>query len=105
MKAYRGKVMDGEDVVVTRPDGSELPPVSAPGFAWGYHGAAPLRLAFALLLDAGVSEDRADELHQVFMDEVVSRWDWIRGTKSWELPVDVLRAWVSAKDRHATSEK
>ena len=45
---------------------------SPDGFEWGYRGSGPAQLALALLLHAGVPEDKAVEGHQALKEEVVA---------------------------------
>jgi hypothetical protein len=46
---------------------------SPTGFAWGYGGSGPAQLALAILLEAGLSNDRAVRLHQHFKREHIER--------------------------------
>jgi hypothetical protein len=46
---------------------------SPDGFSFGYCGSGPAQLALALLLHAGVDEDRAVILHQNFKEQFVAR--------------------------------
>ena len=39
---------------------------SPDGFAWGYGGSGPSQLALAILLEAGLGNNEAVELHQAF---------------------------------------
>lgn len=45
---------------------------SPDGFAWGYGGSGPAQLALAILLEAGLDEARAVELHQAFKWAIVA---------------------------------
>ena len=45
---------------------------SPDGFAWGYGGSGPAQLALAVLLAAGMPEQRALELYQVFKADVIA---------------------------------
>jgi hypothetical protein len=42
------------------------------GFNWGYGGSGPAQLALALLLEAGIDEARAVQLHQAFKWAIVA---------------------------------
>lgn len=44
---------------------------SPDGFAWGYAGSGPAQLALAILLTAGIPEERAVVLHQKFKSQVI----------------------------------
>ena len=63
---------------------------SPDGFAWGYGGSGPAQLALAVLLAAGMPDQRALEFYQVFkadhiatlpetFDVEVDLGEWIRG--------------------------
>jgi len=62
-------------------DGRELRPNhsqqvynhSPDGFSWGYGGSGPAQLALAILLCAGVPEDKAVEIHQDFKRDFVAQ--------------------------------
>ena len=59
---------------------------SPDGFAWGYGGSGPAQLALALLLEAGLGDAEAIELHQAF------KWKFIAPVHSREpltLTIDV----------------
>ena len=61
------------------------------GFNWGYGGSGPAQLALAILLNAGVSPERAVRVHQAFKSEfLVPLSDDL-----FALEVDVL-AWTDA---------
>jgi hypothetical protein len=62
---------------------------SPDGFAWGYGGSGPAQLALAILLEAGVSDDRAVRLHQRFKAAFVTKW-----VQDFEVEVDVV-AWIT----------
>jgi hypothetical protein len=61
-------------------DGRDLSPAksqrvwnhSPDGFNWGYGGSGPAQLALAILLHAGVHEERAVEYHQAFKWAVIA---------------------------------
>ena len=65
------------------------------GFAWGYAGLGPTKLALALLLDQNISEDRAFELYQFFKRDVVARWDKDQG---WQITSEEILNWIGQKD-------
>jgi hypothetical protein len=46
---------------------------SPTGFSWGYEGSGPAQLALAILLEAGLSDERAVALHQRFKREHIAR--------------------------------
>jgi hypothetical protein len=46
---------------------------SPDGFEFGYGGSGPAQLALAILLAAGLSDDRAARLHQKFKWEFIAR--------------------------------
>ena len=65
---------------------------SPTGFEVGYGGSGPAQLALALLLEAGLSDERAVHLHQRF------KWDFLavrRAPCRWVLDV---RAWAHGVD-------
>lgn len=64
---------------------------SPTGFESGYGGSGPAQLALAILLAAGLSNERACHLHQAF------KWEFIA---TWQAPFDFevdVRAWAEAK--------
>ncbi len=76
MKSYSGaRTMDGIRVLV---DGAplderqDLKRMSDAGFEWTYEGKAPAQLALALLADHLGDDNRALELYEAFMREVVA---------------------------------
>ena len=44
---------------------------SPTGFSWGYAGSGPAQLALAVLLKAGVGEERAVRLHQLLKRDLI----------------------------------
>lgn len=69
---------------------------SPDGFSWGFGGSGPAQLALALLLDVGLSDEEAIELHQQFKREVVAKWD-IEG--DWTTTTEEIRQWIGNKWR------
>ena len=67
---------------------------SPDGFAWGYAGSGPAQLALAILLAAGLSDDRAVRLHQEFKREFLQGLPRDR----FVLDVDVL-GWTTTPER------
>jgi hypothetical protein len=64
---------------------------SPDGFNWGYGGSGPGQLALALLLHAGLDEDRAVELHQRF------KWAFVAPLPQASFDVEFdLAAWITA---------
>lgn len=59
------------------------------GFAWGYSGSGPSQLALAILLKAGVPQDRAVTFYSRFRDQFIAPLK----RESFAIKVDVL-AWV-----------
>jgi len=88
---------------VVRIDGKRLDPRrsqrvwnhSPDGFAWGYAGSGPAQLALAILLAAGVPQQRAVELHQRFKREFL---EGLAPDASFTLTVDIV-AWTVTPDR------
>jgi len=72
-KTYRGdRTIDGIEVTV---DGApRRPRLSRNGFEWGYEGAEPAQLAFALLADHWGDEGQALHHAQAFMRDVVANF-------------------------------
>lgn len=62
---------------------------SPDGFNWGYGGSGPAQLALAILLELGVPEQRAVELHQSFKFEVIAGLE-----KNFAIPVADVRTWI-----------
>ena len=77
MKIYRGN-RDSDGCAVTV-DGRALPCPSgfpgnaAGGFEWGYDGAGPMRLAYAILADHFGDEAQALTHHRAFLSNFVAR--------------------------------
>lgn len=64
---------------------------SPDGFNWGYGGSGPAQLALAILLAAGLEEQRAFALHQAFKWAVIATLPQGEG-----FVVDVdIAAWVA----------
>lgn len=79
MKVYEGgRSLAGAVVTV---DGKPLPPrydlkkLSPAGFEWTYEGAGPAQLALALLADHLGDDQKALQLYERFMREVVADLD------------------------------
>jgi hypothetical protein len=66
---------------------------SPDGFNWGYGGSGPAQLALAILLAAGLDDQRAVKLHQAFKWTVVT---WPQG-EGFVVDVDVA-GWVAANE-------
>ena len=79
MSTYRGR-RDGNFCVVTvnglplnnRPDVLAVPPAD---FEWGYAGAGPARLSFAILAHYFKDDGKALEAYRTFCDLVVSEFE------------------------------
>lgn len=77
MKVYRGaRTGNGCEVTVggaplTMPSG--FPGNPAGGFEWGYDGAGPMRLAYAILADHFGDEAQALAHHRAFLATFVAR--------------------------------
>jgi hypothetical protein len=69
---------------------------SPDGFNWGYHGSGPAELALMLLLQIGLRDETAWDLHQRFKDEVIAKLPQLG---PWVLPEYVVRDWVTLNDR------
>ena len=76
IRSYRGYRLDGKCIVTV--DGKPLNPMleilnySPSGFEWGFSGAGPSQLAFAILADLyGVKT--AESKFQVFKNRIVKR--------------------------------
>lgn len=73
-------IITGNDAREVRINGVVLSPArslrvwnhSPTGFNWGYAGSGPAQLALAILLAAGVDEERAIRLHQHFKAEHIA---------------------------------
>jgi len=64
---------------------------SPDGFECGYGGSGPAQLALAILIEAGLSNERACHLHQAF------KWEFIATHQApFDFEVDVL-AWSNTK--------
>ena len=79
MKVYRGsRGIDGLAVTV---GGTPLDPrydlkrIARGGFEWTYEGEGPAQLALALLADCLQDDQRALELHEGFMRQVIADLD------------------------------
>jgi hypothetical protein len=79
MKIYTGdRTIDGVKVLVDGhplPNCSEIQCFSTMGFEWGYEGAEPRQLAFALLVDYSGSAETARQHCEPFMRIVVANFD------------------------------
>lgn len=67
---------------------------SPDGFNWGYGGSGPAQLALAILLAAGLDDQRAVLLHQAFKWALVATWPQGEG---FVCDVDVA-GWVAANE-------
>jgi Family of unknown function (DUF6166) len=67
---------------------------SPDGFNWGYGGSGPAQLALAILLAAGLDDQRAMRLHQAFKWAVITSLPQGEG---FVLEIDVT-AWVATND-------
>ena len=65
---------------------------SPDGFAWGYGGSGPSQLSLALLMDTGISEERAVSLHHQFKRDVVATWDKDSG---WKITTEEITTWIA----------
>ncbi len=74
------------DGIAVSADGKPLSPyydqhaLTDRGFEWSYEGPEPAQLAFALLYDHLRDSDKAIELHERFMKNIVANFDNV-----WEL--------------------
>lgn len=79
MKTYTGdRTIDGVKVLVDGrplPDRSDINCFSQMGFEWGYEGAEPRQLAFALLIDHCGKSDFARSSCEQFMRSVIANFD------------------------------
>ena len=67
------------------------------GFDWGYMGAGPLQLAFAILI--AISDERtARDEKTAFAKEVIAKLD----KKEWHIPAEDVEAWLR---RHSAEVK
>lgn len=98
MATYEG--IKGETLVWTvTKDGERLDPRASQkvrnhsqgGFSWGYGGSGPAQLALALLLDVGLDEGLALELHQQFKQDMIATLDINEG---WSLTTFEIEHWV-----------
>ena len=79
VSTYRGR-RDGNLCIVTVNDAPldrRLDIVSIPlaDFEWGYNGAGPARLSFAILADYFKNDSKALEAYRAFCDSVVADFD------------------------------
>lgn len=70
-------------------------PRSPLGFSWGYKGAGPAQLAYAILLDYTNDPDLALAYHHYFKDDVISKLPYGR---DFELPLSYVQAWLDNLD-------
>jgi len=64
---------------------------SPTGFNWGYGGSGPSELAFMLLLDLGVSDERAWAAHHALVTNMLAGLDQ---DKPWTISDRRLRSWL-----------
>lgn len=64
------------------------------GFTWGYRGAGPTQLAYALLADATGNSDIPTDLHSDFVSMMNSAF----GNREWEITAEEIRDWVRDHD-------
>ncbi len=94
MKSYSGRRAPDGSAIVTRADGSELPPRldlanhSPTGFEWGYGGSGPAQLALAILADCLEDDERALDLHQEFKAYAIAR---LPDKLPWSINEDYVR--------------
>ncbi len=98
MATYEGTKTDSLSWKVTK-DEKRLDPRpsqmlwnhSPDGFSWGYGGSGPAQLALALLLDVGLDESLAVELHQPFKRDMIASLEIDEG---WLLTTFEIEHWV-----------
>lgn len=102
-KVYSGALIKGRREVVVTGDQGVSPlrclDFFAPGFAWGFHGAAPDELAIAILHDYfGVRRPVVDErilgLYRAFAEDIVSK---LATDRRWSLPAGLVAKWVDQR--------
>jgi hypothetical protein len=72
---------------------------SPDGFQIGYSGSGPAQLALALLLEAGLENERALDLHQAF------KRDWIATLPRHDVTLDInVAEWVAIHDNQALGD-
>lgn len=78
-KRYEGeRTIDGIHVTVNGaplPDLSDIKKFTDHGFEWSYEGASPQQLAFAILTDFLDDSNKAAELSEPFMKNVIANLD------------------------------
>lgn len=79
---------------------------SRTGIDWGYPGGKPADLALSLLADALGDVERALELHQAFMREVVAKWPrpLDQDGEQWRITRSEVLAWVAGRPTAAPPE-
>jgi len=70
---YSTVTIDGRTITPDR--SQEVFDHSPDGFSWGFGGSGPAQLALAILLEAGVTTERAVQLHQRFKAEFLAPLD------------------------------
>jgi len=66
-------------------------------FSWGYGGSGPAQLSLALLLAAGLKDERAVRLHQPF------KWTFIAPLPQANFVIEIdLPAWVQQQEETTT---
>ncbi len=94
-KIYKGdRTIDGLTVTVdgrTLPERTGIKAISQGGFEWSYEGEAPAQLALAILADHTGSPQRALQLYEPFMRQIVANFD-----NEWEMTSDDVEEAVRA---------
>jgi hypothetical protein len=86
---WNGPGVKIDDVVLSPRRSQEVWNHSPDGFEWGYGGSGPAQLALAILLEAGLTPERAQHYALRFKWDHVARW---KG-ESDSVEVDVM-AWL-----------
>ena len=103
-KVYSGSLVSGRRVVVVNGGLGDSPlrclDFFAPGFAWGFEGAASDELAIAILHDYfGVRRPVVDErilgLYRKFAEDVVSKF---ANDRRWSLPAGSVGKWIGLRE-------
>jgi hypothetical protein len=81
-------------------DGESMPAPTGPwgrcGFAWGYAGAGPLKLAYAIVLHATGDKHLALKAYRWFLWATVVNWG-----STWSITAHQVRVWLDQFERES----
>lgn len=99
MKTYTGdRTIDGIKVLADGqllPDRIDLRRYAEMGFEWGYEGAEPRQLAFALLLDHTGNLNLSADSSESFMKVMVANFD-----NEWSITSADIESWLLSKSAY-----